>query len=281
MIGDGDEQRSWQQGWLRGRRRDRDLTRPAVAGTSRRRRRRSRPRRGSSRRPGRRRCEVRSVMIESGRLTEPVSPRTSSWNPWKASRPASVTTNDGMPNAVTMKPLNRPIAVPTSRPSTIANAGSTPSFTDSTAITAAARPETAPTDRSISPSSSTRTTPIEIVATAAICSVRLVRLIAERKRSFAIWKIVQMTAMPKMTRSEPSSPRASRRSHRSRREALRTSSIAVSRRSSPRSPSERRLLGRPLAVAAELGAGDRGDDLLLGGVAERRTAGDAAEPQAR
>ena len=167
-------------------------------------------------------------MIESGRLTEPVSPRTNSWNPWKASRPASVTTNDGIPNAVTMEPLKSPIPVPTSSPSTIANAGSTPSFTDSTAMTDAASPETAPTDRSISPSKSTRTTPIEIVATAAICSVRLVRLIAERKRSFAIWKIVQMTAMPKMTRSEPSSPRARRRAIAPGEKRSLTSSIAVS-----------------------------------------------------
>jgi hypothetical protein len=58
----------------------------------------------------------------------------------------------------------------------------------STAITAAAKPLTAPTERSISPSSSTSTTPIEIVPTAAICSVRFVRLAAERKRSFIAWK---------------------------------------------------------------------------------------------
>ena len=79
-----------------------------------------------------------------------------------------MTTNDGIPKVVTMKPLKQPITVPTRSPRTIASAGSRPSLTEVTAITAAARPETAPTDRSISPSSRTKTTPIEIVATAAI-----------------------------------------------------------------------------------------------------------------
>ena len=106
-------------------------------------------------------------MIESGRLTEPVSPNTANCAPCQASRPASVTTKDGIPKVVTMKPLNIPIAQPTARPARIASPGSSPSLTDRTAMTAAARPLTAPTERSISPSRSTRTTPIEIVATAA------------------------------------------------------------------------------------------------------------------
>ena len=38
--------------------------------------------------------------------------------------------------------------------------------------------------------------PTEIRPTAVICSIRLVRLIAERKRSFWDWKIAQMTARP-------------------------------------------------------------------------------------
>jgi len=79
-------------------------------------------------------------------------------------------------------------------------------LTLSTAVTAAARPLTAPTDRSISPSSSTSTTPTEIVPMAAIWRVRLVRLIAVRKRSLASAKIVQMIASTMSTRSDPSSP---------------------------------------------------------------------------
>ena len=76
-------------------------------------------------------------------------------------------------------------------------------------MTPAARPLTAPIERSISPSSSTSTTPIEIVAVAAICSVRFERLTALRKRSLAIWKIVQMTTIPRITLTGARSPRAS------------------------------------------------------------------------
>jgi hypothetical protein len=83
-----------------------------------------------------------------------------------------------------MKPLNKPIAVPVRRPATIASSGLQPFFTVSTAITPAASPLTAPTERSISPSSRTSTTPTEIVPTAAIWRVRLVRFTADRKRSF-------------------------------------------------------------------------------------------------
>ena len=150
-------------------------------------------------------------MMLGGSGMVPVSPRTSSSAPCQAIRPASVTTNEGIPNTVAKKPLKRPISAPTASPAAIASTGSRPSLTVSTAMHPAAKPLTAPTDRSISPRSNTRTTPIEIVATAAIWRVRLVRLIALRKRSLAIWKIVQMTAIEISTRTEPSSPRPSRR----------------------------------------------------------------------
>jgi len=149
-----------------------------------------------------------------GRLTEPVSPSTYRRAPCQARRPARVTTNDGIPKAVTMNPLKSPIARPTPSPAKIPRSGGKPCWTLRTAITPAASPLTAPTERSISPSSRTSTTPIEIVAVAAICSVRLERLTAERKRSFAIWKIVQITAIPTSTRTEPRSPRPSARSAR-------------------------------------------------------------------
>ena len=157
---------------------------------------------------GSKKVVVRSVMRLGGRLTEPVSPKTHKRAPCQASRPASVTTNDGTPNRVTMKPLNAPIATPTASPAPIPRTGAQPCWTLSTAITPAARPLTAPTERSISPSSRTSTTPIEIVAVAAICRVRLERLTADRNRSLAIWKIVQITAIPSNTRTEARSPRA-------------------------------------------------------------------------
>ena len=77
---------------------------------------------------------------------------------------------------------------------------------------AAARPLTAPTERSISPSRSTKTIPIEISPTAVIWSIRLVRFSAERKRSFWDWKMIQITARPITTRSEARSPWMKRRS---------------------------------------------------------------------
>ena len=67
-------------------------------------------------------------------------------------------------------------------------------------------PLTAPTDRSISPRSSTYTTPTEMSPVAVICSTRLVRLTAERKRPFCDWKMIQMTAIATMTRTETRSP---------------------------------------------------------------------------
>ncbi len=177
-------------------------------------------------------------MMLGGRLIEPVLPSTASCAPCHASRPASVTTNDGIPKKVTMNPLKRPISVPTRSPATIASAGSRPSFTLTTAITDAASPLTAPTERSISPSSNTSTTPIEIVATAAICRVRFERLTALRKRSLAIWKIVQITAIPISTRREPSSPRPRRRSASpiDMRGAVSAVSPTVLIAASPRSP---------------------------------------------
>ena len=158
-------------------------------------------------------------MMLGGRLTEPVSPSTHNNAPCQASRPASVTTNEGTPKRVTMRPLKAPIASPTPSPAKIPISGAQPCSTLSTAMTPAARPLTAPTERSISPSKRTSTTPIEIVAVAAICRVRLERLTALRKRSLAIWKIVQMTAIPSSTRTDARSPRA-RAANARRREKL-------------------------------------------------------------
>ena len=112
----------------------------------------------------------------------PVSPSTSSWNPGHASRPAKVTTKDGTPKRVNTEPWNSPIAVPAATPAAIARYGDQPCFTLSTAMIAAHRPLTAPTERSISPSSSTSTMPIETSPTAVIWSTRLDRLTELMKR---------------------------------------------------------------------------------------------------
>jgi hypothetical protein len=88
------------------------------------------------------------------------------------------------------------MAAPAASPIRMASQPATPWSTLSTATTAAVTPLTAPTDRSISPSSSTSTTPREIVPVAASCSTRLVRLPGVRKLGLAIAKIAQMTATP-------------------------------------------------------------------------------------
>ena len=83
---------------------------------------------------------------------------------------------------------------------------------------AAARPLTEPTDRSISPSSSTSTMPSAIVPTAAHCSVRLTRLRGDRKAGVEAWNTVQMTTRPTTTgrraevaAAQPAGERATRR----------------------------------------------------------------------
>ena len=95
---------------------------------------------------------------------------------------------------------------PTPTPAMIAGTGAQPCLTLSTATIAAQTPDTAPTDRSISPSSRTSTTPTEISATAVICSDRLTMLVELRKRLSCDWKITQTIASRTSTRSDPRSP---------------------------------------------------------------------------
>ena len=81
------------------------------------------------------------------------------------------------------EPWKRPIAVPTSTPTRIAAQPGQPWLTVSTAMQAAATPLTIPTDRSISPSSSTSTTPTAMMPSDVIWSMRLVRFPEVRKFS--------------------------------------------------------------------------------------------------
>src|SRR5580765_4716347 len=90
--------------------------------------------------------------------------------------------------------------------------------------------------------------PTEIRPTAVICSIRLVRFSAERKRSFWDWKMTQMTASPSTTRSEARSPWTKRR----------------------------RL---SLLIAFTAGASDCGDDVLLRRLLGLEVAGGLAQAQ--
>ena len=142
------------------------------------------------------------------RITVPRLPISSSTTPFQASRPASVTTNDGTPTFVMISPWNVPIARPA--PSTITNTmnvgSSLPSGVSRIAVSTPPTPDTKPIERSISPSSSANVTPIAITAYGAVCSSRLTKLPAVRKRSFWVWKTMQMISRPTTIGSEPSSP---------------------------------------------------------------------------
>ncbi len=96
----------------------------------------------------------------------PLLPISSSTTPFQASRPASVTTNDGTPTLVMIRPCSVPIARPAR--STIASTtkvgSSLPSGVSRIAVSTPPTPDTKPIDRSISPSSSANVTPMAITA---------------------------------------------------------------------------------------------------------------------
>ena len=138
----------------------------------------------------------------------PRLPISSSTTPFQASRPASVTTNDGTPILVMIRPWKTPMPRPASRARMIAGAVDIwlPSGASSSATMTPPTPDTKPIDRSISPSSSTNVTPIAITAYGAVCTIRLTKLPAVRKRSFCVWKTIAMMIRPTTIGSEPSSP---------------------------------------------------------------------------
>ncbi len=98
---------------------------------------------------------ARPVIFESVTFSDPVLPSTCKSAPCQVNNPAKVTTNDGTTNLLKRKPWANPIAAPTATAAAIARYGFQPCLTFKTTITAPARPDTAPTERSISPSSNT------------------------------------------------------------------------------------------------------------------------------
>ena len=76
-----------------------------------------------------------------------------------------MTTKEGMPTFVMSSPWNVPIARPAATAMMIAGIApiALPSSSSSSAVMTPATPLTKPTDRSISPSSRTNTTPMPIV----------------------------------------------------------------------------------------------------------------------
>ena len=119
-----------------------------------------------------------------------------------------MTTNDGTPTLVMIRPCSTPIPTPAASATTIATAvgSSLPSGISSSATSTPPTPETNPIERSISPSSSANVTPIAITAYGAVWTIRLTKFDAVRKRSFWSWKTIAITTRPTMIGSEPRSP---------------------------------------------------------------------------
>lgn len=126
--------------------------------------------------------------------------------PSQNSRPARVTANAGAPTRAKKKPWTAPMTAPLAIATRIANHSFMPCVTVITATTAPETPLTEPTERSISPSSSTKTMPTAIMPVPTIVTEILLRFSAERKFELRLWKIAQMISRPSTTGREPRSP---------------------------------------------------------------------------
>ena len=73
-----------------------------------------------------------------------------------------------------------------------------------------ATPLTYPIERSISPSSSTNTTPIATITVPDICTIRLLKLTAVKNALDCTVKKMTITTMPRITGRLPTSPAFSR-----------------------------------------------------------------------
>ena len=216
-------------------------------------------------------------MMFGGRLIEPVSPRTRSCMPCQPSSPARVTTNEGMPKAVTKKPLKRPIAVPTSNPTTSARSGFSPSLTLSTAITDCREPA----DRADREVDLAEQQDEDHADRDRRHGGDLQGQVGEVDRGEeAIVGELEDRPDDRDPEQDPDRPElatAETAEHRRGREALAPRGVVAT----VGARSQRRLLGVAI-LGSELGAGDRGDDLLLtrlGDLEARRPSARAAAPR--
>ncbi len=136
----------------------------------------------------------------------PFEPRIWSMKPFQNSRPARVTAKAGAPIRAKKKPCRAPMIAPAARAVRTASHSLTPCVTLITAVIAEETPETEPTERSISPSSSTKMMPTDIMPVATMATKMLLRFSAPRKAEFRLWKIAQMAMRPTTTGRAPRSP---------------------------------------------------------------------------
>jgi hypothetical protein len=148
-----------------------------------------------------------SLMMSFWIRIDPPLPRILSITPCQKSRPARVTTNDGSPIRVISVPWRTPISAHTTSAAAIAPHHGHPTFgfTSSARITAP-RPATNPIDRSISPSSSAKISPIASRLKTADCTSRLTRFPAVRNLSFKTWNRIETRSSPATTGRIPISP---------------------------------------------------------------------------
>ncbi len=116
-----------------------------------------------------------------------------------------MTAKAGTPIRAKMKPWIAPATVPVRIASTRASISFMPCVMFSTANVAPATPLTEPTDRSISPSSRTKTMPTAIMPVPTIATDMSEKL-PVRKLPFRLVKMAQMTRRPTTTGMEPRSP---------------------------------------------------------------------------
>ncbi len=124
--------------------------------------------------------------------------------------PASVTTKDGSLSLVMMTPSSPANAALNASPATTASHRGRFDESIQRVITAP-RAALNPTDRSISPSRSTKTSAMPNVTMNAAWVIRLTRLPADRNSELRTWKYTTITIRPMTTGSAPLSPPRTRR----------------------------------------------------------------------
>ena len=127
-------------------------------------------------------------MCLSKMLIVPCVPTMCICTPCHASNPARVTTNEGTPITANQKPWKAPIAAPVTTASRMAQYHFQPLSTSAQASSVMPSSITEPTERSISPRSSTSTMPTAIVPVTPIWRMRLERFLALRNVGSLCWK---------------------------------------------------------------------------------------------
>ena len=137
----------------------------------------------------------------------PPSPMTSSMTPWRPRKKAKVTTKLGIRSLATSRPIITPMMTPLAMEASTARYHGQLCSVTVTPSTAALVPAANPTDRSISPSSRTNTSPIAMTMTPALWLIRFAKLnvVGNVERRINEKRITKVTS-PSTAGSAPTSP---------------------------------------------------------------------------